>query len=232
MRFPVGIENNLEGRSLAWMLDQPGCYAYGESARAALSAVPRAISDYEMWINSRSNGESWLDARQIEINLENDWEVYSIDEAFDLVEVGYEVNSWFLHDWKPLTEQDVLRSQQLLSWTREDLMSAVSGLKPGKLQVKYAGERWNIEGILKHVGGAEWWYLDRLGMAMAREDLPTTPFERLEVVRDLFLETLPKLVGSKLVLGVDGEFWSPRKVLRRAVWHERDHTNHILKLRD
>jgi hypothetical protein len=32
------------------------------------------------------------------------------------------------------------------------------------------------------------------------------------------------------VVGVEGEMWSPRKVLRRAVWHERDHTEHIRKL--
>jgi hypothetical protein len=25
--------------------------------------------------------------------------------------------------------------------------------------------------------------------------------------------------------------WSARKVLRRTLWHERDHTDHILKLR-
>jgi hypothetical protein len=31
-------------------------------------------------------------------------------------------------------------------------------------------------------------------------------------------------------MGTDGEFWSPRKLLRRAVWHERDHTEHIRKL--
>jgi hypothetical protein len=29
---------------------------------------------------------------------------------------------------------------------------------------------------------------------------------------------------------VDFEFWSPRKLLRRAVWHERDHTTHIRRL--
>lgn len=33
-----------------------------------------------------------------------------------------------------------------------------------------------------------------------------------------------------LKVGIDGEFWSPRKMLRRAVWHERDHTFHIDKL--
>jgi hypothetical protein len=41
---------------------------------------------------------------------------------------------------------------------------------------------------------------------------------------------LPGLAGSTLVVGMSGEFWSPRKVLRRAVWHELDHIAHIRKL--
>jgi hypothetical protein len=33
------------------------------------------------------------------------------------------------------------------------------------------------------------------------------------------------------VATLSGETWSARKVLRRAMWHERDHTQHIRKLR-
>ena len=29
---------------------------------------------------------------------------------------------------------------------------------------------------------------------------------------------------------MDGEIWSPRKLLRRALWHELDHIGHIYKL--
>ena len=53
---------------------------------------------------------------------------------------------------------------------------------------------------------------------------------RLQKVRALLNATLPKLEGVVKAVGVDGEFWSPRKVLRRALWHERDHTEHIKKL--
>jgi hypothetical protein len=50
-------------------------------------------------------------------------------------------------------------------------------------------------------------------------------------VRSHLRVVLPTLAGTHEVLGVDGEFWSPRKVLRRAAWHERDHTDHINRLR-
>ena len=46
----------------------------------------------------------------------------------------------------------------------------------------------------------------------------------------LLLKSLPGLEASDKVISVDEEFWSPRKVLRRALWHERDHTAHINKL--
>jgi hypothetical protein len=49
-------------------------------------------------------------------------------------------------------------------------------------------------------------------------------------VRTRLAEALPNLEGMSKVVGKDGEFWSPRKVVRRALWHERDHTFHILKL--
>ena len=99
------------------------------------------------------------------------------------------------------------------------------------METTYPGERWSIKGILGHIGGAEWWYLDRFGMALPREQLSEEPFARLEKVRKHFAIALSKMEGVKRVIGVDGEFWSPRKLLRRALWHERDHIDHIRKLR-
>ena len=53
---------------------------------------------------------------------------------------------------------------------------------------------------------------------------------RLRKVRRHLIATLRTLDGAKKVVAVDGEFWSPRKLLRKALWHERDHTEHIRKL--
>ena len=38
----MGVENNIEGRSLAWALEHPGCFAYGPDGEAALEALPAA----------------------------------------------------------------------------------------------------------------------------------------------------------------------------------------------
>jgi hypothetical protein len=105
------------------------------------------------------------------------------------------------------------------------------GLSEAKLNQTYPGERWSINGILNHLGSAEWWYLDRLGLAFPRAQVPEEPLAWLDTVRKRFNSTLYKLSDVKRVVGVDGEFWSPRKLLRRSLWHERDHIEHILKLK-
>jgi hypothetical protein len=230
--FHIGLENGTEGRSQAWVLGHPGCFAYGVDGSAALEAVPKAIQEYRTWIAAH-NSESWLDETETEsceYRLDETWECYSIDSDFELTQDGYEVNAWFRHDWIPLNMDDIQRGLLLLSWGRKDLLKIVGDLDSGTLERTYPKERWSIAGILKHIGGAEWWYLDRLGLAFPRQEVPEDPFQRLEKVRSNLAEILPGLAGSTQVIGVSGEFWSPNKLLRRAVWHEYDHIAHIRKL--
>jgi hypothetical protein len=227
--FPIGLENGAEGRSQAWALGHPGCFAYGLDGPAALAAVPKAIQDYRMWIAAHTN-ECWLDETDNEYRLEETWECYTIDKDYELAQDGYEVNAWFRHDWIPLSVEDIQRGQLLLNWGREKLLKTVGDLPTETLERNYPKERWSIAGILKHIGGAEWWYLDRLGLAFPRQEVPEDPFQRLDKVRSSLLEILPGLAGSTQVIGSSGEFWSPRKLLRRAVWHEYDHIAHIQKL--
>ena len=242
--FYVGLENGAEGRSQAWVLGHPGCFAYGMDGSEAMAAVPQAIRDYRQWIAAHTS-ESWLAAtdserserserseqsEQSEYHLEETWECYSINSDYELVQDGYEVNAWFRHDWIPLSGEDIQRGLLLLRWGREDLLKTVSTLPIEILERTYPKERWSIAGILKHIAGAEWWYLDRLGLAFPREDVPEDPFERLKKVREKLVEILPGFAASRQVVGVSGEFWSPRKLLRRAVWHEYDHIAHIRKL--
>ena len=232
MKFRVGIENNNDGvRTVAWALQHPGCYAYGENGEKALAALPGAIRTYSQWIGQHE--PSWLKAENVELEVEGVWDSYYIDKNFDRASGendNYIVESWFQHDWKPLTAEDVEHALKLLAWSRADLLKLVGPLPAEKLDQTYPGEKWSINGILKHMGGSEWWYMDRIGKAFPKRQIPKTPMERLEKVRAAFVKLLPRLEGLKTVTGAEGEFWSPRKVVRVAIWHERDHTVHIRKL--
>jgi len=230
MIFRVGVENNNEGRSIAWALEHPGCFAYGANASAACVNLESGIQTYATWI-LKHEYNTWLNFDQVEIVPEETWECYMIDEKMDVVEKeGYAVDSFFRFDWKPLKKEEVDHAIRMLSWSRADLVKTISSLKREKLDETYAGERWSINGILGHVGGAEWWYLDRLGLAFPKAEVKKEPLARLEQVRNHLNKTLLKLVGSTQVIGRDGEIWSPRKLLRRALWHELDHIKHIQRL--
>jgi hypothetical protein len=233
MIFQVGIENEHEGRSIAWALEHPGCFAYGINAEGAVLNLESALSKYAGWI-LRHETQTWLSFsdNEIEMAINGTWTVYYINDDLDKTTEAdsYNVDSFFPYDWKPLTAIEIRRGLEMLTWSRDDLLKTVQGLSKEKLEATYVGERWSINGILGHVGSAEWWYMDRLGLAFPREQLPEEPRMRLEKVRKQFNSALFQLDGVKQVLGVDGEFWSPRKLLRRALWHERDHTDHIRKL--
>lgn len=232
MIYRIGIENNNDDRSIAWALEHPGCFAYGENSEEAQKNFPQAVRDYVAWI--ARHGESWLDD-EMDVVVEEIFDAYFIRPSFERAERGedtYMVESFFVRDWKPLKPHEIERALQLLAWSRVDLLNLVEDLSAEKLAKTYPNERWAINGILKHIGGAEWWYQERIGFPFPEneDDVPSDPFERLQVVRDHFISLLPKLEGVNKVVGLDGEIWSPRKVLRRALWHERDHTEHIRKL--
>lgn len=233
MLLRVGLELNYEGRDLAWALDFPGCFAYGASDQEALLRMPQAFVAYQHWVNLKAGDQSWLkEVEDFDVRLIETFKVYDINDRFEVVEQGdYSVNVWFQSDWLVLTEEDVQQGVKLMDWSRADLIKLVAGIPQQLLEKQFPGERWNILGILKHIGAAEWWYLERLGLTkLSKTKVPADPFERLEVIRTEVKNALPQLVAKDLVVGRDGEFWSPRKLLRRVVWHEKDHIQHIYQL--
>ena len=255
----IGLDTGSQDGSIAWALEHPGCFAAGKDGSEALLNMPRAFIRYCEWIE-RHSPNSWLSGiADFDVRLVETFDCFSITKDFERaapvetqnlaslpaapVETQdfaslpapqddlYEIGSFFLHDWKPLTAGDVRRGLLLLEWSRTDLLAIVSGLSPEQRTRLHPGERWSIDGILKHVGGAEWWYMNNIGMAsIQRPRVSPDPDERLAQVRARLCELLPELVGLDKVVGHSGELWSPRKLLRRALWHELDHIGHIAKL--
>jgi hypothetical protein len=179
----------------------------------------------------RHTPHPWVTFGDFDIKLVEVWQVYYLNDAFEVTNDGYEVNAWFRDDWRPLSKMEVEHGLEMLRWSRADLLASVASLTIETLDTRYPNERWSIRGILGHVATAEWWYLDRMGLVeWKRQELPGEVFERLETVRKSTNLAFPEMVETVLVVGKDGEFWSPRKLLRRALWHEMDHIEHIAKL--
>ena len=123
MRLKIGIENGTEGRTIAWVLDHPGCTSYGDNSEGAIQNLPAALREYNEWL-SKHEHETWRVPIEQEFVIEETWEVYQIDDRFEITADGYEVNAWFRHDWKPLSAEDITRGLSLLSWSREDLLES------------------------------------------------------------------------------------------------------------
>lgn len=230
-RIKVGLELNNEGRAIAWALDYPGCFAYGDEGPQAIIGLAPALVHYQQWVNRHAE-QPLLDLGNFDLRMVDTWTVFTMNDAYEETEDGYAVDAWFKHDWKPLSDEEIERGLHLLRWSRSDLLELVASLSQEQWDENHPGERWSIRGILRHVANVDWWYLDRLDLAAGpRDGLPTDLFARLAAGRAQLEAVLPGLVGKEQVLGKQGEFWSPRKLLRRALWHEIDHREHIRKLK-
>ena len=228
----VGVENHYENRSLAWVLDYPGCFAYGSNETEALVRVPQALIAYKSWLEGYTE-DSWLqDLADFDIRLVEVFECHILNEQYEPAKEGMEVNSWFHHDWLPLNQDEINKGLSVLAWAHQDLYELTAGLTAEQLDRTYEGERWPIRGILLHVADAELYYLDRLSLTpYGHNDLVTMNiWDSLQFTLKQNRDLLMNMAGVNDVRGREGEFWSPRKIIRRACWHALDHCQHIHRL--
>jgi uncharacterized damage-inducible protein DinB len=201
----------------------PGCFSSAFTQEEVIAQTPARISEYFAWLASHGRVTS-LPKDPIEV------QVAEVFRSF-ISEGDYVVNAFFEDDRRPLTSGELEDVFWLLDRTRRDLLAVIQPIPAARLHQPIPGEvQGSIAGILDHIAWAEWWYFDRLGLAFNRAEMPEDPFAKLAKVRAQTRARLPELVGDDRVVERVGELWSPRKVLRRTLWHERDHTQHIAKL--
>jgi len=232
VQIRIGLENNVEGRSLAWALDYPGCFAYGADEAEALIRLPRVLLQYEGWIRDHT-AQPWLDFASMDMRVVERFETFRIDEDYRPAHVGegHEINAWFLDDWQPLTGEEIDHALHIFKWQREELLAGLTTLDPETLEKEHPGQRWSILGIARHIANAELWYLSRLNLTpLTYKDLQTKPEARLQQTSEKIMQAFPKFTNEVRVEGIGGEFWSFRKIVRRTLWHQRDHIDHIKEL--
>jgi predicted RNase H-like HicB family nuclease len=210
----------MDGQWIAHVPDLPGCFATNADRERAIAAAPRAIEQYFNWAEAHGLRVPRPSPPLVVGEVIRSW-VYEGD---------YEVNAFFASDRPPLDAEEIDEFRRLLEVTRADLLEEVKGLEPHQLDKQITGERWPIGGVLKHVANAELWYMDRLAVAFPKSDLPDDPLARLSKVREHLEQKIDGLAHWTGVVTLSGETWSARKVIRRTLWHERDHTLHIRKL--
>lgn len=222
MLYRLGIEDIEPNHWVAWAFDFPGCFSKARNREDAIAEAPLRIAEYFEWLTSH-NYSTPPATEQIEV------EVGESSRSF-ISEGDYIVNAFFEDDRRLLSTDEAEHALWLLTCTRSDLLQVIQQISPAQLDRPIRGEvQGSIRGILNHVAWAEWWYFDRLNMAFKREEMPEDVVDMLEKVRAHTRRYLPQLVGNTTITERIGERWSARKVVRRTLWHERAHTQQIIR---
>ena len=226
MRYRLAVEDVEPNRWVAWVLDLPACFSSAHTEADAVNLAPESIAAHHRWL-ARHDSSLPVVSGPFEVGLVETFHSFASDE-----DPEYLVNAFFQDDRRPLAYWDVEVALRLIKWTHQDLLDVVGSVTLEQLSKPLAGEtRGSIAGILEHVAGAENWYFEQLGMELDRTQLPGDPLGKLEVVRTNTRTRLVELIADERITRNCGELWSARKVVRRALWHERAHTQQIVRLR-
>ncbi len=218
MLYHLGVEDIEPDHWVAWVFELPGCFASGQAQEDAIGTAPASIVAYFDWLakygHTMSGGGDTIET-----------EIVSVFHSF-ISEGDYIVNAFFDDDRRPLTENDVEQALRLLDCTRQDLLAVLQDRTSDSLTQPIPGEvQGSIHGILRHIALAERWYFGNIGLDQGA--IAENPLIALDQVRERTRTWLPSLVGDSRILEWSRELWSARKVLRRTLWHERDHAQHI-----
>jgi predicted RNase H-like HicB family nuclease/uncharacterized damage-inducible protein DinB len=131
-----------------------------------------------------------------------------------------------------LTDYDALHANEmetLFRWmavSRQELMDLVKTLPEEAFEWEPDDETPPVREILCHMAESDLWYTDRL------KQWPEAPLFRLAATRGVALERLRALSEEDLarVTIHEGDEWTPRKVVRRMLEHEREHIAQLHQL--
>jgi hypothetical protein len=224
MRYGLALEEINTRLWIAWNLDLPGCVSMAVTRDEVVALAPDQIAAHLDWLAGHGDGLGPLFAAAFEVEVEETFRPRSREGMSGSI-------AFFEADRVPLKGEEIEQGLRQLHYARTDLMALVRHLPTETLEQPIDEDTFgSVANVLEHLAWAEWWYCDRLGITLEREQIPADPVTKLDVIRGWLRSRLREMAGQRLVVDQVGETWSPRKLLRRALWHEREHTAHIARL--
>lgn len=200
-RFPVALEEGTDG-VIVHGLGVPGSITVGATVDDALEHYPAELS---AWLNHLgSTGEPVPPPEaELEIRVE-EW--VSTRAA---VLKGESV-AWFDWDLEPLPDAEMARGLQRLGSLRGRLLNAAR--EAGRQAFDAAGPAGTV---IDELARAQWLALRGLGSSPLGE-VPDRPLGRLDTAMALVVSRFTGLPRDRrgMQVNLDGEIWTPRKVLR------------------
>jgi uncharacterized damage-inducible protein DinB/predicted RNase H-like HicB family nuclease len=229
------LEASAEGLCMAHIPALPGCCVRAETRDSALQQLPQAIRNHHEWLQ-RHGEPAPPEGAGIEIKIAGE---STGGGPFDRGDVA----ALFAPDREPVSPDEMEMHFRLMAHARHDLLALVQDLPDDLLAWQADRDSMSLSGLLRHVGNAEEWYVSRLVEPdtlprewEADEDLPV--FEFLEMERRTAVARL-RLLTEEERSGVfypthytrhPEEGWTLRKVLRRAMEHELEHTAQVRQI--
>lgn len=211
-RFSVGLEEGADGAFLAHGLDLPGLAAPGATAEAAVGAFERALHD---WLRFLAEAGEPVPSPDAELEI-------AVDEwlATAAAVATGETVACFAADIPALHPDEIDAQLRLIGELRGALLSRVKRFPPAVLDAESPGG-FTARQVMEELARAAWWTLTRLGASPLGE-APQSTLGRLDTSLALAVQTFahmpPDARGTRIDL--DGEEWTPRKVLRRLLYLE------------
>lgn|SRR5690606_28187634 len=233
--LPVYLEMGQAGGCMCHCLVHPGATFKAPGEAAALALAPAFIQAERAWLAGRGLLDPAAACRPVAV------------EVAGRVVTGGRVTSGdteaFFEPWhRPLDDAVLDLGLRVLAAAREDLMRLMRGLPPAMLDWRPAPGKRSLGEVLEHLANTEAYYAVHLetpdratGDLWKQAALPGAPvWDRLDHARRYLVERLRGLSAEERSRVTDHpsdedriERWSARKVLYRAIWHERYHTRQM-----
>jgi hypothetical protein len=230
------------GRVMAHLLEPPGLGVRFESRREMHRDLAEIVRKHLEWLES--NGETVPDPRTTDIRIKEQPDIVGDFESGD--DVGF-----YSPDAAPVMPACIERYLRLVRYAHADLGELIGGMSDEALDWVRDPRTRSIRNVVRHVVGAELWYMTRIiddpdesGMpaivrgADAQIDATDDVLARLTIVEEAFQEfarSLTPVQRSRItsptwLCRITTERWSARKVLRRCIEHCREHTFSIQRI--
>jgi predicted RNase H-like HicB family nuclease len=221
MRYAVGVETEDDGRTLAHVLDLPGCFSRGATPQEALDRLFRAIPAYWQWL--RDHGAAAPPPELVEPVMLGVVELVRGSAPV----AAQDKSALFEMEAAPATAAQVALCLDRLAFSRADLRDLLTGLDPADWTTPRP-DGPPVAARVAALAAAEFWTVERLGL------LPPLPpstdlLAALQAARGVVVARLSSLTPEECatVYIVDTERWTVRKVLRRLLEQEFEHVAQI-----
>jgi hypothetical protein len=215
----VAFETNGKGY-LGYIVELPGAFVRGQTEEEALGKVPKEISSYLRWLNikpvndysvkvvQRHHSDLMVEDADSEILLEADKGALEEGQYKNLLDIVLHSGETFLSIYERVAFKD---------WVDES-----------RIRKTFYGENKKTIGeIFEHVKRCQYYYLSRMRIEFEAEE------EDFRKIRQLCLKELENLYrrhNNLLIVDIDKELWTVKKVLRRFIWHERIHGRAMMRI--